>query len=211
MLLTGPAANWSSSPHALADFDSPVATRARILDRLKALTTCNGLACCAMRPVGSFSGLMAALTTAGGLVLFAAGAPVTATAARASQQARQQPIFGNPAGHADVPAAGRAVNTSHPTQVIGKGTPAGCTSAAVVAAVAKGGIITFACGPKPVTITLTATAKVVNTSRQVVLDGGGLVTLSGGGTHQILYMNTCDPQQKIAAAGLRALTGRYAC
>jgi hypothetical protein len=140
---------------------------------------------------------MAALTTAGGLVLFAAGAPVTATAARASQQARQQPIFGNPAGHADVPAAGRAVNTSHPAQVIGKGTPAGCTSAAVVAAVAKGGIITFACGPKPVTITLTATAKVVNTSRQVVLDGGGLVTLSGGGTHQILYMNTCDPQQKI--------------
>jgi hypothetical protein len=48
-----------------------------------------------------------------------------------------------------------------------------------------------------VTITLTATAKVINTTHQIVLDGGGLVTLSGGGTHQILYMNTCDPQQKI--------------
>ena len=42
---------------------------------------------------------------------------------------------------------------------------------------------------------MTATAKVVNTSHRVVLDGGGLVTLGGGGKHQILYMNTCDKRQ----------------
>jgi hypothetical protein len=42
---------------------------------------------------------------------------------------------------------------------------------------------------------MTATAKVVNTSRRVVLDGGGKVTLSGGGKVRILYMNTCDPKQ----------------
>jgi predicted outer membrane repeat protein len=42
---------------------------------------------------------------------------------------------------------------------------------------------------------MTATAKVVNTSHQVVLDGGGKVTLSGGGSIRILYMNTCDPAQ----------------
>ena len=42
---------------------------------------------------------------------------------------------------------------------------------------------------------MTATAKVVNTSHQVVLDGGGKVTLSGGGNTRILYMNTCDPAQ----------------
>ena len=66
----------------------------------------------------------------------------------------------------------------------------------MVKAVASGGIITFNCGPNPVTITMTATAKVVNTSHQVVLDGGGLVTLSGGGKRQILYMNTCDKKQK---------------
>jgi hypothetical protein len=42
---------------------------------------------------------------------------------------------------------------------------------------------------------MTATAKVVNTSHQVVLDGGGKVTLSGGGDTRILYMNTCDPAQ----------------
>jgi len=102
---------------------------------------------------------------------------------------------GNPDGHAVVPAAGQAVNTSHPDHVIGDGTPAGCTSAAVVQAVAEGGIITFDCGPKPVTITMTATAKVVNTSHQVVLDGAGKVTLSGGGSIRILYMNTCDAAQ----------------
>ncbi len=104
---------------------------------------------------------------------------------------------GNSNGHAYVPPAGGAANTRHPNHVIGVGTPASCTSAAVVRAVAKGGIITFRCGPHPVTITMTATAKVVNTSHQVVLDGGGKVTLSGGGKIRILYMNTCDPKQKI--------------
>ena len=102
---------------------------------------------------------------------------------------------GNPNGHAVVPRAARAVNTSHPSHVVGSGTPVSCTSAAVVRAVAKGGVITFNCGPKPVTITMTATAKVVNTSHRVVLDGGNRVTLSGGGKHRILYMNTCDKKQ----------------
>ena len=102
---------------------------------------------------------------------------------------------GNPNGHATVPAAGLAVDSSHPDHVIGTGSPAGCTSAAVVQAVAEGGIITFDCGSRPVTITMTATAKVVNTSHQVVLDGGGKVTLSGGGSIRILYMNTCDAAQ----------------
>jgi hypothetical protein len=150
-----------------------------------------------MRPVGGFGGRLAALAMIGGLVLFPADASLTAPAARASQAAGQLPGFGNPDGHAYVPAPGRAVNTSHPAQVIGQGTPGSCTSAAVVEAVAEGGIITFDCGPKQVTITLTATAKVMNTSHQIVLDGGGLVTLSGGGTRQILYLNTCDPRQKI--------------
>jgi hypothetical protein len=103
---------------------------------------------------------------------------------------------GNPNGHQPVPAGAGAVNSSHPNHVIGHGTPASCTSAAVVKAVAQGGIIAFNCGPKPVTIKMTATAKVVNTSHRVVLDGGGKVTLSGGGKIRILYMNTCDPKQK---------------
>jgi hypothetical protein len=42
---------------------------------------------------------------------------------------------------------------------------------------------------------MSTTAKVMNTSSQVVLDGGGLVTLSGEGRRRILYMDTCDPAQ----------------
>ncbi len=119
-----------------------------------------------------------------------------ATPAAAPARPRVLPQAGNPAGHAKVPPACRPVNTSHPDHVIGHGTPASCTSGAVVRAVAKGGVITFNCGPSPVTITMTATAKVVNTSHRIVLDGGGKVTLSGGGKRRILYMNTCDPKQK---------------
>jgi hypothetical protein len=83
----------------------------------------------------------------------------------------------------------------HADRVVGDGTPGSCTSQAVVQAVAAGGVIAFSCGPRPVTIVMTATAKVRNTSARVVLDGGGLVTLSGGGVRRILYMDTCDPAQ----------------
>jgi hypothetical protein len=100
---------------------------------------------------------------------------------------------GNPDGHAPVPSAARAVDSSHPDRVIGTGTPASCTSARVVAAVARGGIIRFKCGPRPVTIRMSATAKVFNDRPDVVIDGKGLVTLDGGGVRRILYLNTCDP------------------
>jgi hypothetical protein len=106
------------------------------------------------------------------------------------------PGAGNPDGSAAVPPAARAADTSNPTHVVGDGSPQSCTSAAVVEAVALGGIITFDCGPDPVTITLTQTAKVVNdTGPEIVIDGGGKVTLSGAGQRRILYMNTCDPAQ----------------
>ena len=102
---------------------------------------------------------------------------------------------GNPRGDASVPAAGRPVDTSRPDRVVGDGTAASCTSAAVVSAVAAGGVITFSCGPAPVTIRMERTALVENRSARVVLDGGGLVTLSGGGERRILYQNTCDEER----------------
>jgi Chlamydia polymorphic membrane protein (Chlamydia_PMP) repeat len=88
-----------------------------------------------------------------------------------------------------------AASGALPDRIIGHGTPAGCTSAAVVAAIRAGGIIRFDCGPNPVTIRMNATAKIRNTSARVVLDGGGLVTLSGEHRRRILYMDTCDPSQ----------------
>jgi hypothetical protein len=105
-----------------------------------------------------------------------------------------EPKPGNPGG-GPLPPEALPVSTANPDRVIGTGTPASCTSEAVVAAVAAGGVITFDCGPDPVTIVMTQTAKVVNTSPVVVLDGGGKVTLSGAGQRRIFYMNTCDPAQ----------------
>lgn len=99
---------------------------------------------------------------------------------------------GNPV---PVPPEGRVVDTSQPNHLIGSGTPASCTGEAVVQAVALGGKIRFNCGPNPVTITLPRTAKVFNNRPDVTLDGGGLVTLSGGDSVRILYQNTCDSAQ----------------
>jgi hypothetical protein len=86
-----------------------------------------------------------------------------------------------------------SVPASASARVVGTGTPASCTSNAVVKAVAAGGTITFDCGPDPVTIVMDRQAEVHNDAApKVVIDGGGLVTLSGGGQHRILYQNTCD-------------------
>ncbi len=107
------------------------------------------------------------------------------------------PSAGNPDGKCAIPTEAQPEVTTTPTTVIGNGTPQSCTSDAVVAGVAKGGIITFSCGPDPITITMTQTAKIFNDrGPKIVIDGGGKVTLSGGGKVRILYQNTCDPAQK---------------
>ncbi len=109
---------------------------------------------------------------------------------------RPGPPTGNPDGSAPVPSEAQAVDTSNPDIVVGVGTPQSCTSEAVVAAVAQGGVIVFDCGPEPVTIEMMEPAKVFNdTGPEIVLDGRGTVTLSGRGQNRILYMNTCDPDQ----------------
>ena len=126
----------------------------------------------------------------------ASPAPEVTAASSTALPVPAPPPPGNPDGSAAVPPEAQPVDTSDPDTVVGDGTPASCTSEAVVAAVAAGGIITFDCGPEPVTITLTETAKIFNaTGPEIVLDGGGLVTLSGGGERRILYMNTCDQAQ----------------
>ncbi len=109
---------------------------------------------------------------------------------------QQGPPAGNPDGDCDIPAAEGLADVSAPTHVIGDGTPASCTADAVVDGVAGGGVINFDCGPDPITITLDRPAKIFNdTGPEIVIDGGGLVTLSGGGRTRILYMNTCDEAQ----------------
>ncbi|MEV1145242.1 hypothetical protein [Micromonospora sp. NPDC049799] len=149
-------------------------------------------------PVAGTSGAADTPATAGPTDAPAARAGLGGPGRSASPKppAGAAPKAGNPNGGATVPAEARAVDTSKPTRTIGTGTPASCTSEAVVKAVAAGGIITFDCGPAPVTIALKATAKVRNANGpKVVLDGGGRVTLSGQGQRRILYMNTCDGAQ----------------
>jgi hypothetical protein len=115
---------------------------------------------------------------------------------QAAIHAAALPGAGNPSGTCPVPAEAGLEDVSAPDQIIGNGTPESCTSQAVVEAVARGGVTVFECGPAPVTIKLSQTAKIVNnTGPRIVLDGGGKVTLSGGGVRRILYMNTCDPAQ----------------
>jgi len=109
--------------------------------------------------------------------------------------ALQGPPAGNSSGHYPVPSEAGAENVSAPDQVIGTGTPGSCTAAAFVQAVARGGKITFDCGPNPLTISLDQPAKVFNNKPDIVIDGGDLVSLSGGGVTRILYMNTCDQNQ----------------
>lgn len=106
------------------------------------------------------------------------------------------PQAGNPKGGCDRPEEAKLEDISSPTTVVGDGSPSSCTSEAFVAAVAKGGVITFDCGPDPVTIKLKETAKIFNnTGPKIVIDGQDKITLSGEGKRRILYQNTCDQAQ----------------
>jgi hypothetical protein len=71
-------------------------------------------------------------------------------------------------------------DVSSPTTVVGTGAGT-CTEALLSAAVAKGGTITFDCGTSA-TITLTAP---ITVAMDTVIDGGGTVTVSGGGATRI--------------------------
>lgn len=99
-------------------------------------------------------------------------------------------------GWEPVPEEALEVDVSSPDHVIGTGTPESVTEEAFIEAVAQGGIIIFDAGEDPFILELSQTAKVFNDKNpDVVIDGGGIVTLSGGNNNRILYMNTCDPDQ----------------
>ena len=78
-------------------------------------------------------------------------------------------------------------DVSAPAATVGDGTPGSCTADALQQAATVGGTIVFNCGASPITITMTAP---IMFTKETVLDGGGLVTLSGGGTSRILYLDS---------------------
>ncbi len=79
----------------------------------------------------------------------------------------------------DVPA--KPVDTSKPTTVVSD-----CSSDAQLrAAVATGGVVTFSCG----TATITASSE-IPVAKDTTIDGGGKITLSGGGKSRILHITS---------------------
>ena len=76
-------------------------------------------------------------------------------------------------------------------EVVGDGTPVSCTETALQSAVAavngaaSGGTITFACGGEH-TIALTRSVLVTAT---MIIDGGGEITLSGGGAVRVIELD----------------------
>jgi hypothetical protein len=113
---------------------------------------------------------------------------------------------GNPNGScsAGVPSNGKPADVSNSTAV-GTGTPASCTFAALNAAVANAGAITFNCGDAPITIPVTATMK-LSTTKDTVIDGGNKVTLDGGHAVQILNYDTGNWQVTETRLTLQHLT-----
>lgn len=61
-----------------------------------------------------------------------------------------------------------------------------CTETALRTTASSGGHITFDCGPVPVTISLNSPIE-LNTAVDTVIDGGGLVTISGQNTSRLFY------------------------
>jgi hypothetical protein len=97
------------------------------------------------------------------------------------------------------------VDTRAPDAVVGAGTAASCTEAALDAALAVGGVVTFDCGAAPHTITVTAEKRI---DRDTVLDGGGRITLSGGNATRILTLSapldSASPHLTLQRLTLRA-------
>jgi parallel beta-helix repeat protein len=99
-------------------------------------------------------------------------------------------------------AFGFLSSTSYAT-VVGNGTAASCTDAALNQAIANGGTITFKCGGSAKTITLGSEKLItVNT----IIDGGNKVTISGSGNKRLFKVN---PSTSFSVKNL-TLTNGYA-
>lgn len=86
--------------------------------------------------------------------------------------------------------------------VVGNGSAGSCTEAALDTALTQvmgtGGTVTFNCGSSPHTITVTSPKMITAT---LTIDGGNLITLSGGGTTTVLEL-----QDRLPLLTLRNLT-----
>ncbi|GAB4443908.1 MAG: choice-of-anchor Q domain-containing protein [Chloroflexi bacterium OHK40] len=91
-------------------------------------------------------------------------------------------------------------------EVVGDGTPASCTSAALAAALAGGGEISFNCGSAPHSITVSAAYEI--TAPATTVDGGGLITLQGQGSQIFIHRTTGTASSTLTLRNLTVAGGR---
>ena len=83
-------------------------------------------------------------------------------------------------------------HTAWAAGVVGTSTADSCTDAAFDAALAGGGLVTFDCGPAPVTIDISPGAGGTGTkaiAADTTVDGGSLITISGGHSVAVFSVN----------------------
>jgi hypothetical protein len=96
---------------------------------------------------------------------------------------------------------------AHAAGVVGTGTPASCSDAALRAAVALGGDITFSCGSAPLTISVSDDLII---AKDTSIDGGGptqggLITLSGGNATRVFLTSN---QARLTVRNLTIIDGK---
>ena len=106
------------------------------------------------------------------------------------------------------PAPIALADVSSPTTVVGDGSSGSCTEAALSAAVATGGVITFSCGGAA-TISITTTLELPK-GKDTTIDGGGMVTLDGGGKARILHFDGGDFRKTTTTVTLQRLAFKNA-
>ena len=80
---------------------------------------------------------------------------------------------------------------AHAAGVVGNGTAASCTTAALASAITAGsGTITFNCGAAPVSIVATPGGFAIATGIQLTIDGGNKITLSGGNGWRVFVVDS---------------------
>lgn len=73
--------------------------------------------------------------------------------------------------------------------VVGTGSAASCTDAALNAALAGGGVVTFNCGGQA-TIDISSGTGTKTIAADTTVDGGGLITISGGNSVRVFIVNS---------------------
>ena len=81
---------------------------------------------------------------------------------------------------------GLLASSARAAGVVGNGSPASCTDAALAAALVGGGLVTFNCGPGNVVIPVNT--NVLFTGDSATVDGADRVTLDGEDSRQHFYV-----------------------